>query len=72
MLLPCVFSVVFSDRSGSKRYKLKHRKFYLNIRKHVFTERVVGYWNSLPREVAKFLSLATFKAQLYMALRNLL
>lgn len=51
-----------------ERCKLKHRNFYFPIRKHVFTVSVY----SLPRDVAKFLSLVTLQVQLYNTLINLL
>jgi len=31
--------------------KLYQRRFRLNIRKNLFTVRVVEYWNRFPREV---------------------
>ena len=35
-----LFSVVPSNRTRGSRHKLKHRKFYLNMMKNIFTLRV--------------------------------
>ncbi|KGL86324.1 hypothetical protein N301_09015, partial [Charadrius vociferus] len=52
-------------------YKLEEGRFRLNIRKKVFTMRVVRHWNRLPREVVEAPSLGVFKARLDVALGNL-
>jgi len=41
--------------------KLHQGKFTLGIRKRFFPERVVGYWNRLPREGVTAPSLSKFK-----------
>ncbi|KFQ95127.1 hypothetical protein Y956_03994, partial [Nipponia nippon] len=52
-------------------YKLKEGRFRLDIRKKIFTIRVVRHWNRLPREVVDAPSLEVFKVRLDGALSNL-
>jgi len=43
----------------------------LGIRKNLFSERVVKYWNRLPREVLKSLSTEVFKKHVDVALMDM-
>jgi len=51
---------------------VKESRFRLDIRKKIFTLRVVRHWNRLPREAVAAPSLEVFKARLDGALSNLL
>jgi len=50
---------------------LKERRFRLDIRKKVFTVRVVSLWKRLPREVVDAPSLETHKVSLNQVLSSL-
>ncbi|KFO93701.1 hypothetical protein N320_05532, partial [Buceros rhinoceros silvestris] len=52
--------------------KLEEGRFRLDIRKKVFTMRVVKHWHRLPEEVLDAPSLETFQVRLDGALGNLI
>ena len=67
-----LFSKVCLGRTRGNAFKLKEGRFRLDVRKKVFTIRVVRHWHRLPREVVKALSLVTLKVRLEGALSNLI
>jgi len=58
------------NRIRRNGFKLEEGRFRLDIRKKLFTVRVVRHWNRLPNEVLSVPSLYAFKARLNGALNN--
>jgi len=67
-----LFSRVCCDRTSGNTFRLERGRFRLDIRKKLFTVRIVKHWYRLPREVVDALSLETFKVRLDRGLSNLI
>ena len=61
-----LFTRVDHDRTRGNGFKLRQRRFRLDIRR-----KVVTHWNRLPKEVVDAPFLEAFKARLDMALGSL-
>lgn len=66
------YELIFQNQKDSDYgYKLKEGIFRLNIRRNLFTVRVVRHYNRSPREVVDLPTQSVFKTTLDEALSNL-
>ena len=61
-----------SDRTRGNGLKLKERRFRVDVKKKIFTERVVRHWHRLPGEAVDAPSMEAFKARLDRILGSLI
>jgi len=67
-----IFTSVCSDRTRSNSFKVKETRSRLDIRKKLFTLRVVRHWNRLSRLGVDASLLEVFKVRLGEALTDLM
>lgn len=62
------FSQVTNDRTRGNGHKLPQGRFMLDVRKNVFTERILKFWNRLSRDMVDSSSLELFQSCVDMVL----
>jgi len=66
-----MLSTSLCNRMRGNGLKLRQGRLRLDIRKNVFTERVVRHWTRLPRAVVESPSLEGFRNHVDVALRDM-
>jgi len=65
------FSMACGNKTRGNGFRLRERRFRLDIRKKLFILTLVKPWHRLPREMVDVSSLETFQVWLDWALSNL-
>jgi len=63
---------LIGDRIRGNDFKLKERRFKLDVRNTFFTQRMVRHWNLLSREAVDATSLEAFEVKLGGILSSLI